>query len=91
MIDWIFAKLDKFPSTNARIAVTIVIWVMVACRAMFSVWEPSLELLGTIVTMSALDVGQFAAKRRTTHKPEEIARAAVIQNGHTVADESEMG
>ena len=81
MIDWFFKKLSNLPTTNARIAVTIVIWAMVAIRAMFSVWEPSWELLTAIVAMSGMDTLQFGMKRHTQHKPQDLAEADSIRGG----------
>jgi len=64
MIDKILDVIGRIPSTNARISVTLLIWLGTAIW----VWcggEPPIEFLGTIVIMSGLDAAQFYGKRVT--------------------------
>lgn len=78
------AWLEKFPSTNARIFVSIVLSAFYVGGAMILSYiqkappEHVLYILGGyLLLMSGLDVGQFLAKR-STFKPEpEPAPAAV--------------
>lgn len=66
MTDW----LAKLPTTNTRIAATIVLAFGTGIKYWASAaWEPSWEWLSFLVVMSGLDVTQFVQKRRTTWKP----------------------
>lgn len=58
--------LAKLPSTNARIALTLVCVLGTAVRYWSSTtWEPSIEWLAFLAGMSGLDTVQFFAKRKT--------------------------
>jgi hypothetical protein len=65
------ALLQKLPSTNARIAVTIILWGLTGLAevVMFLVsrsWsEIPLVWAGLLVTMSGLDSATFLGKRST--------------------------
>jgi hypothetical protein len=71
IMDWI----GKLPTTNARIAITLLLAVATGIRyeasnlAFFSYvvapWSPSLEWLGFLIAMAGLDVAQFTSKRFT--------------------------
>jgi sterol desaturase/sphingolipid hydroxylase (fatty acid hydroxylase superfamily) len=62
--------IGRLPTTNARIAVTLLCMLATATVYLASRnWEPSWEWLAFLVTMAGVDVAQFAAKRMT-HKPD---------------------
>lgn len=83
VIDKVFERLGTFPTTEARIAITLVIWLGTAIWV-WSGGNPDMEFLGAIIAMSGLDALTFAAKRQTTFKPQDVAEAMMIQNGHEV-------
>lgn len=61
-----FTWLASLPSTNARIAVTLLCVLGTAARYWSSAsWEPSVEWLAFLAAMSGLDAAQFYAKRVT--------------------------
>ena len=63
--------IARLPSTNFRIFVTLGCVVWTTAKYMTSTtWEPSLEWLGFLATMSGLDLAQFGVKRRTNGKGE---------------------
>ena len=63
--------LAEVNTTSLRIFVTIAVVLGTAIRYWMATaerhWEPSLEWLGFLATMSGLDAAQFFAKRKT-HK-----------------------
>lgn len=60
--------LATLPSTNARIAVTLLICFGTAVRYWSSAsWEPSANWLAFLAAMSGIDTVQFFAKRKTQH------------------------
>jgi hypothetical protein len=59
--------LGKLPTTEARIAVTLVLAIGTAARYFAGGWEPSLDWLGFLVVWAGLDVAQFASKLVTDH------------------------
>jgi len=64
LIDW----LAKLPSTNARIAMTLLLGLGTGVKYWASAnWEPSWEWLSFLVLWAGLDVAHFATKR-TTYK-----------------------
>jgi hypothetical protein len=75
MLDRFVALLGRLPTTQARVAVTLLIALGTAVRYWVGGWEPSLEWLSFLTLYAGLDVAQFTAKR-VTHKP-EIASGAV--------------
>jgi hypothetical protein len=57
--------LSELPSTNARIAVSLLLALATGVRVLAS-WEaPPTEWLVFLAAMMGLDVAQFAAKRAT--------------------------
>ena len=64
--------LAKLPSTNSRIALTLVLAMGTGIRYWVSQgpepWEPNWEWLAFLTAMAGLDVAQFTAKRKT-HQP----------------------
>lgn len=98
MIDKAFAILAKIPTTALRVIITIALTVATGVMYFTTAFIPSVEWLGFLAMMSGLDVSQYALKRHTEHKPEEVARAEILRNGHDVdielnarAGEEEMG
>ena len=77
--------LETFPSTNGRIAMTLVlaafyvVWTMVSSSVGKAPPEPVLYIVGTfIAVLGGFDVTQFVAKRRTAivTPPETMASNA---------------
>lgn len=65
--------LARLPSTNARIAMTLLLALGTGVKYWSSgVWEPSVEWLAFLVAWAGIDVAQFAAKRKTFKTPKEI-------------------
>jgi len=70
LLEW----LAKLPTTNARIAVTLLVFTGTAIRywsspAGIHQWIPSWEWLMFLMTMAGLDVLQHYVKRATEWKP----------------------
>lgn len=65
MFGKLFDVLGKMPSTNTRIAVTLLCVVATAVRVVALGWNPSLEWLGFLVAMSGIDAAQYFGKRST--------------------------
>lgn len=65
-LEKLFVALGKMPSTNTRIAVTLVCVFMTAVRVIAG-GDVALEWLGFLLAMAGVDAMQFAAKR-VTHK-----------------------
>ena len=61
--------LARLPSTNARIAVTLLLWVATGVKVLVTWTAPPIEWLGALFAMAGLDTAQFSAKRWTQHKP----------------------
>jgi len=64
------------PSTNVRIAMTIVLIFGTGCKVIATGWTPSLEWLGFLLAMAGVDTAQFWAKRATYKPLEAPAEAA---------------
>lgn len=86
LVEWLLERADEVPTTNVRILVTIVafilvvsIWLTLAVVHSFfatvALWEPSAAMLTFISVWAGLDVMQFGVKRGT-HKPEGDGAAA---------------
>lgn len=58
--------LATMPSTNARIAASIIAMIGTATRVIGSDWTPPLEWLGFLTVWGGLDLAQFANKRATS-------------------------
>jgi len=66
LMDFLIDVVGRLPTTNARIAVTLLCMLATATVYLASkTWEPSWEWLAFLVTMAGVDVAQFAAKRMT--------------------------
>jgi hypothetical protein len=66
----LLAGLEDLPTTNTRIAVTLLIAFGTALRYWLSNdWEPSPAWLAFVAAMSGLDAAQFHSKRKT-YRPE---------------------
>jgi hypothetical protein len=65
IINFLMELLGKLPTTNARIAATLAIWLATGIWVIGFGGDPSYEFLGTIIVMSGLDAVQFNAKRKT--------------------------
>lgn len=61
--------LEEMPSTNVRIAVTIVMAAATGVRVVGSAWTPPDSWLMFLTAWAAIDVGQFVGKR-VTYKPD---------------------
>jgi hypothetical protein len=73
MLSKLMDVLAKMPSTNARIAMTLVIALGTAIKYWASgSWEPSVEWLAFMVTMAGIDALQYHGKRRTFKTPKEM-------------------
>lgn len=67
-MNWFWKWLADFPSTNGRIAMTLIVFIGTAIRYWTSeTWRPSYEWLAFLVVMAGLDVAQFGKKRDTFH------------------------
>lgn len=62
--------LAELPTTNARIGVTLALFVWTGARVNIANWEPPDNWLYLLAVMAGIDAVQFAAKRFSTHKPE---------------------
>jgi hypothetical protein len=89
---WIWHFLKTMPSTNVRIAASILamlgMWFVVLVTATVASiwgrgkgWEPSEILLGFLVIWAGLDLGQFMGKRTT-----DAAYVAAKQSGEPPKD-----
>jgi len=84
--------LDKLPTTNARIALTLALALGTAIKYWASAsWEPAWDWLMFLALMSGLDVAQHWAKRSTSWSPKEQAEAEVIRNGHGTSGQNPSG
>ena len=71
LIGW----LAKLPTTNTRIAVTLLLCVGTAVKYWASrTWEPSWDWLAFLLVMSGLDVTQFGVKRKTHIPNNQVER-----------------
>lgn len=68
--DHFLDRIARLPSTNFRVFITLGCTVWTTARYLTSTtgWEPSLEWLGFLATMSGLDLAQFGVKRGTHPK-----------------------
>ena len=67
-MDWTLDWLSKLPSTNARIATSILLAIATGVRVIVSWTSPPWEWLLFLGAMMGLAVAQFAAKRMTNGK-----------------------
>jgi len=86
-LDKVYKLIDKAPTTNLRIIVTLLLVIGTAIRYWAAgggptAWSPDWDWLMFLAAMSGLDVVQHWAKRKTAWSPTEQANAAVIRNGH---------
>lgn len=65
----LWSWLATMPSTNVRIAVTILMAMATAVRVLATGWNPPWEWLGFLCVWAGLDVAQFSAKRATQKDP----------------------
>lgn len=78
-----YEVVDKAPTTNIRIILTLAIVLGTAVKYWSNdVWIPDWQWLTFLAGMAGLDVWQHHNKRKTTWSPKEKAEAAVIQNGY---------
>lgn len=69
-MDRVWDLLGRLPSTNARIAVTLILWVATGVKAIV-IWEaPPWEWLIALFAMAGLDTAQYYGKRVTHHNGE---------------------
>lgn len=65
-MDRLLGWLAKLPTTNARIAVTLILATGTAIRYWADgSWEPAWDWLAFLAVMSGLDAAQFHSKRKT--------------------------
>jgi hypothetical protein len=69
--------LAELPTTNARIGVTLLLYVWTGARVNVTAWTPPDNWLLLLTVMAGIDAVQFAAKRFSTHKPEPTAATEV--------------
>jgi hypothetical protein len=84
--DRVLDLLGRLPSTNTRIAATILLALGTGVKIwVSSTWEPTVQWLSFLVAMSGIDAAQFYGKRKTFAETEKIkADAAVkMKNGGT--------
>ena len=62
--------LAKLPTTNARIAVTILLMLATGIMTLIRWTTPPIEWLGFLALSAGLDVAQFHSKRVTTFSPQ---------------------
>jgi len=63
--DTLWAITGKMPSTNTRIAVSLLMFVATGIRVLITNDAPPQEWLLTLAVFAGLDLGQFHSKRRT--------------------------
>lgn len=90
-------SLAKAPTTNIRILVTILIWVVVTVRYVIAVrlpsglmsWEPSTEWLMALLGLSGVDTYQFIQKRKTNWQPPEepVQESIITESSQGTIDE----
>lgn len=61
---WSWAWLETMPSTNVRIAVSLVLALATGVRVLCN-WTPPNEWLVFLTVWAGLDVTQFVQKRKT--------------------------
>lgn len=66
LMDRLWEWLAKMPSTNVRIAATILLALGTGIRVVGFGWDPPLDWLGFLIVWAGLDVTQFSAKRATS-------------------------
>lgn len=67
--------LEKMPTTNARIAVSLVLAIATGVRVLFD-WNPPSDWLVFLTVWAGLDVLQFGAKRMTHKGADDESPAA---------------
>jgi hypothetical protein len=66
LIEALYTALAKLPTTNARIAVTLVLAMGTGVKYWVSNdWRPDWDWLAFLAMMSGLDAAQFYGKRKT--------------------------
>lgn len=67
----LWSIVEKMPSTNTRIAVSLILALATGARVIVSHdWTPGYEWLGFLTLMMGLDVVQFTQKRKTQREQE---------------------
>lgn len=69
-LDWVLTWLAKLPSTNARIAVSLLLMIGTGVEVLIRWTAPPWEWLMFLAATMGLDVAQFGLKR-ATHKEGE--------------------
>lgn len=68
-MDWVLDWIGRLPSTNARVAVSLALYVATGVKVIW-IWEPPpWEWLLFLGATMGLDVAQFATKRVTDRSP----------------------
>lgn len=62
----IWGLFATMPSTNIRIACTILLMLATGARVVASKWDPGWEWLAFLLASAGLDIAQFSAKRATS-------------------------
>lgn len=57
--------LADFPTTNARVVVTLVLAIATGVRVVGMGWAPPVEWLWFLAGLAGIDVAQFGVKRAT--------------------------
>ena len=63
--DWLWEMVGKLPSTNARVAVSLVLILATGVKAIIIWVAPPMEWLGFLLILSGLDAAQFMGKRKS--------------------------
>lgn len=72
------------PTTKVRILVSIGLSILVVCQAVFTNYQPSIELLSFLLLQQGLDISQYIAKQKayaseTVSAPESEAAVEAQQ------------
>lgn len=65
---WLWRLIGTMPSTNVRIAVSLVVLIATATRVVGWAWDPPTDWLIFLGVLLGVDVAQFASKRLTSSK-----------------------
>lgn len=80
----IWKLIGEMPSTNVRIAVSMLMALATAVRVVGFSWEPPIEWLGFLTVWAGLDVAQFGKNRTTDYgyvaanKPTPISSTSTL-------------
>lgn len=92
IVDKALGILDKVPTTQLRIVVTLALVIGTAIKIWTSQdWTPEWNWLLFLAGMSGLDVLQHYGKRKTSWKPTERAEAIRITNERITPPTDEDG